>query len=503
MIPKKYAKRKWAACFTALLSAVMFTFPAAGMEAYTDRLSGIANFDFPMEHEITRGEFFTILADLFPDHYVEVTGNPGDLLNRQDALALMGALFDKDSDMRLDFADAAGIADYAYAHVAWFAERGIIVGNTDGTFAPRRNIIAAEFAVIGTLTYDFLRLNQPQVAGLSGTGVPGHTDGAAARARYNLPHGMVVGNDGSLIVFDTFNNLIRRESFGNISTLSGNVLGTDDNRFPRGFYLDGDIEKALFNRPSGGVINSRGDLLIADSGNNAIRIIRGEGVFTWSGGARGYADGPGREAKFNSPMAIAVDQYDNIYVADTLNNCIRKIDAGGTVTTVAGVPGQEGYADGAGYAALFRQPMGIAVSWDGSVIYVSDTGNHRIRKIEDGYVTTLAGHTTDADAEGSPFGGFKDGPGQTAMFSLPMGLALAGGVLVVADSANNRIRAVSPGGYVSTVAGDGEPGDIDGDAQSARLHQPRGVCLHDGTLYIADTSNNKIKIMTFYAEMYR
>ena len=201
-------------------------------------------------------------------------------------------------------------------------------------------------------------------------------------------------------------------------------------------------------------------------------------------------------------MALAIDKDDNIYVADTLNSFIRKIDQNGRVTTVAGTPGKEGDTDGAVTSAQFRLPSGIAVSDDGSIIYVADTGNHKIRKIENGQVTSIAGFVEESDEDSDPLGGFRDGAAANAMFNLPVGLTIAGDFIIVADSGNNRIRAVNLAGYVITVAGGNSPGDVDEFALESRLHRPMGVYWHENILYIADTYNNKIKIMPFDPTLY-
>ena len=198
-------------------------------------------------------------------------------------------------------------------------------------------------------------------------------------------------------------------------------------------------------------------------------------------------------------------------MADTLNNCIRKIDPDGNVTTVAGVPETGGYSDGEAGEALFNEPSGIAVNSDGSVIFVADTGNHVIRKIDvdAGLVTTFAGMMTgEADDDGEPLGGFKNGVALSAVFNLPRGLALSESpadgksVLFVADSGNHMIRAVTPGGIVITVAGSGEAGDRGGSCMDDALNAACGVSVMNGVLYIADTGNNKIKAVSVDIELY-
>jgi len=161
-------------------------------------------------------------------------------------------------------------------------------------------------------------------------------------------------------------------------------------------------------------------------------------------------DAVGVEALFDGPAAVAV-RDSTIYVADSRNHCVIAIPAEGAVSTVAGKPGQEGYRDGPAADALFSSPGGVAVARDGSVV-VSDTGNHRIRRIRDGVVITLAGAATARDDLGRETGGYRDGPALEARFRYPVGLAVdeRGGVYV-ADAGNHKVRYLSPEGAVTTV----------------------------------------------------
>jgi DNA-binding beta-propeller fold protein YncE len=334
------------------------------------------------------------------------------------------------------------------------------------------------------------------VTTLYGTGGQGHTDGDGLSAGFTRPHSAIIGRNNYIYIFDTFNNALRASGGARVQTVAGKSESVDEHGNRTGKYYNGNVNFALLNRPADGVVNSANELIFTDSGNNAIRVIRDNKVQTLSGAvAAGHVDGSALHARFNRPMAAAIDNFDNIYVADTMNHCIRKIERNGRTTTVAGVPGTEGYTDDFAKNALFRAPSGIAVSGDGRVIYVADTGNHIIRKIENGTVSTLAGHTRDTDEAGDPIGGYSVGTGLSAMFNLPMGLTLADNILIVADSGNHCIRAVSPTGVVTLVAGMGEPGDKDGPAVNAQFNAPRGVSYRQGVLVIADTDNNKIKSM--------
>ncbi|MDR1663746.1 MAG: hypothetical protein LBR83_02355 [Clostridiales bacterium] len=328
---------------------------------------------------------------------------------------------------------------------------------------------------------------------LAGMGSHGAVDGFVS-ARFNLPMGLT-GDGERLYIADTYNNLIRTaDAEGEIGTLAGSVLGMDAYRFPKGDYKDGLIRMALLNRPVGLAADGQGQLFIADSENHVIRVIGKSKIATYSGKEAGHMDGTLKEARFNSPSALSFDKSGNLYVADTLNHCIRKISSEGDVTTIAGMPGQLGNLDGDGAEARFNCPSGIAVSEDGGRVYVSDSGNHCIRVIENGSVFTLTGVTAKTDEDGSPLGGFADGPAAEALFNLPRGLTLADGMLIVADSGNHRIRAIADG-EVITLAGTGEPGAVNGEALSASFNMPSDVYAQNGVLYITDTVNNQIRQM--------
>ncbi len=200
-------------------------------------------------------------------------------------------------------------------------------------------------------------------------------------------------------------------------------------------------------------------------------------------GSPGFADGPSSQAKFRDPAGLAIAPDDSIYVADAGNNRIRRVAPDGTVTTVAG-DGTAGFVDGPGASAHFDNPQGVAVDSSG-MIYVADTGNNRIRRIAvDGTVATLAGGSTS---------GFQDGAGSQARFNAPRGVAVDNqGNAYVADTGNSSVRAVTPSGNVSTVAGDGTIGSSD---SPARFDGLVGITVDGSTLfvYVADTGNHRIR----------
>ncbi len=261
---------------------------------------------------------------------------------------------------------------------------------------------------------------------------PGSADGTGSAARFFLPYGVAVDSVGNVYVADTFNDTVRKITpAGVVSTLAGSpgVVG----------FADGTGSAAHLSYPSGVAVDSADNVYVADSRNNTIRKITPAGVVsTLAGqGITGSADGTGRAAQFSYPSGVAVDSADNVYVADTSNNTIRKITPAGVVSTLAGSPGVVGSADGTGNAARFYQPSGVAVDSAGN-IYVADTGNHTIRKITPAGVSTLAGVVGSFGSAG--------GTGNAARFYYPSGVAVdSAGNVYVADTSNNTIRVGFPG----------------------------------------------------------
>ncbi len=271
---------------------------------------------------------------------------------------------------------------------------------------------------------------------------------------------------------------------------------------------DGFAETATFNRPAGIAGEGGGRFLIVDSANAIVRRLGASSLVETVAGAsglRGNEDGAALTATFGAPAGIARGPDGSFYVADAGNHTIRRIDAGGIVSTLAGSPGNAGYADGRGGDARFNHPGGVAVGADGR-IYVADTANNLIRTVSpDGEVRTLAGVAGVAGSE--------DDEGTSARFNGPTAVVVtrSGSLVYVADTGNSTIRTIGESGKVSTYAGvPGVGGLRDGhlyyDAANRRyvtqdmlLNQPRG--LYDdgqGLLFIADTGNAAIRVIAVY-----
>lgn len=279
------------------------------------------------------------------------------------------------------------------------------------------------------------------IAGQSGK--PSFADGNGVAARLNRPYGVVADTFGNLYVSDTYNHTIRKISpTGDVSTLAGKAGQPG--------YADGVGSSTQFYYPRGLAIDDAGNLYVADTNNRAIRKITPSGEVTTlagTGGVRGHIDGAGQAARFDAPWGVARDQAGNLYVTESLAGTIRKITSGGIVSTFAGTAGTNGYVDGSGAIALFNAPAGIAVDTSGN-LYVADSLNNNIRKISaTGIVTTLAGVGASTNVS-------QNGLGADAPFSSPKDIAIdsSGNLYVTEGNASSKIYKVTPAQNVTTLA---------------------------------------------------
>ncbi len=277
-----------------------------------------------------------------------------------------------------------------------------------------------------------------------------------------------------------------------ISTIAGN--GTI------GFAGDNGLAtSAMLNHPKGIASDAAGNLYIADLDNSRIRKIGVSGIITTVAGTgvAGYSgdNGPAVAAMLNSPQAVAFDAAGDLIIADTQNRVIRKVDLFGIITTIAGTPGTEGYSGDGGPAtlAMLHQPVDLAVD-NAGIIYFADSSGNRVRRIDtNGIITTVAGNGN---------GGYSGdgGPSSSAQLGTPVSVAFdTANNLYIADSDNFRIRMVTPGGIISTFAGNGTEGFTGdgGPATAATINYPYGVRVDSqNRLFIADTSNNRIRFVS-------
>jgi sugar lactone lactonase YvrE len=315
---------------------------------------------------------------------------------------------------------------------------------------------------------------------VAGTCRPGYSGdgGPALAAQLNAPQGLAADAAGNLYIADRNNHRIRKvSSTGTITTIAGDGSA--------GFSGDGGpAASAQLNAPRGVAVDPSGNFYIADQNNHRIRAVSPAGIVTTvaGDGSAGFSGdgGPAAGAHLNSPQGVAADSSGNLYIADGGNNRIRKV-SNGTIGTVAG-------GGGPAAGAELSHPQGVAVGTSGNV-YIADTGNHRIREVAGGTIATVAGSTPG-------FSGDR-GAAAGAQLHVPEGVAVdSSGNVYVADSANNRVRKLAPGGTISTIAGNGAAlfsGD-DGPAIAAQLTGPWGITLDPGgNLYFADRYNHRIR----------
>jgi len=331
------------------------------------------------------------------------------------------------------------------------------------------------------------------VLNFAGTGEKGFDGdgGPASEAQLFDPWGLALDHSGSLFIADQLNHKIRKiEADGTISTVAG--TGTP------GYSGDSDAATAAtLKNPCGVAADSEGNVYIADTGNHVIRKISPNGnISTIAGtGEAGYAGdgGKGTEAKLNYPIGLWLDASGNLFIADSFNHRIRKLAPDGIITTVAG-NGEAGWSGDGGSAteAKLNYPQGVFVDAAGN-IFIADTFNSLIRKVDpDGIITRVAGIGFN--------GYFGDGgPALEAGLDYPKSIAAdAEGNLLIVDSFSSRIRLITPDGLIFTVAGNGWIGDSGdgGPALEARLRFPSALVLDGaGHIYISDTQNNRIRLL--------
>jgi sugar lactone lactonase YvrE len=310
-------------------------------------------------------------------------------------------------------------------------------------------------------------------------GGAGWVDGAPGLARLVRPVGLTVATDGT-ILFTDGNDLVRAVTGAGTPSAAVTTRAGDGERGLR----EGDAAQARFSGPAGIVLDAAGDLLVADGGNQRVRRLRAGQVATLAGGAVGFVDGDGGAARFGELRGLAWHPDNWLVVVDAGNRALRRVLPDGTTSTLVGGPSEPTFADGPLASARLHIPDTVVVDATRRLVF-TDRPAHRIRRVDATTVSTIAGSSE----------GLTNAAAAMARFRFPAGLALGNdGTIYVADRRNHVIRAISPAGAVSTLAGTGRPGAGDGPATSATFNHPYGLWL-DGTdaLYVADEGNHRIR----------
>jgi sugar lactone lactonase YvrE len=314
------------------------------------------------------------------------------------------------------------------------------------------------------------------VSTLAGKGYSGYKDGPASEALLFLPRGIAINSRGDIYIADNGNRRIRKISAsGMVTTVAGNGIKS---------YRDGPAPDAAFYGLNGLICDANDNLFIADGTRIRLLNVHTNIVSTLAGdGNMGNIDGKGINAELNLPYGLAIDGTGNLLVTDAGNNNVRNITPDGVVTTLAG--SNAGFADGIGKNALFTMPGQLTIDSRNN-IYVADAGNFRIRKMNaQGDVFTYAG---DGNF------GYTDGRFYQARFQYPTGITTDTAGNVYLCGAENVIRRITPGGDVTTIAGNGINGYSNGPADGAMFNQPiYMVTSSTGALYVADESNHCIR----------
>ena len=485
-------------------SGFVSTFAGSGVAGFLNGPADVAQFNAPYYIAVDASEnVYVTETNSYAIRKITQAGDVSTLAGKNTVQGFLdaqggNALFASPKGMDADAAGNVYVADAGNNRVRKITPAGIVTTvagdgtaaylDAQGTSAKLNNPTGVAVNAAGAIYVSDTSNNRIRVISASGTvttiagsGSSGMVNGQGTAAQFNAPRAITIDGSGNIFVVDYSNNRIRKiTSSGTVSTLAGTgAFGA----------VNGAGTSATFRYPEGLAADASGSVFVADVTNNCIRKVTNTGdTTTFAGSAtRGLENGQGGTmAMFNSPVAVAVTSSGITYLIDDFNSCIRKVTANGVVTTFAGNVAT-GYADGQGSAAYFNNPKGIALDAAGN-IYIADTFNNRIRKVTPaGAVTTIAGDGT---------AGYLDGQGTAAKFNNPYGLTVdASGNIYVADTKNNRIRKITPGGTVTTVAGYLLSGFADGAANVARFKNPQGIAIDNATgiLYVVDTSNNRIR----------
>ena len=456
---------------------VVSTIAGTGTAGFLDTAGSSAQFNAP--HQLTIDSFGVVYIADTSNHRIRRMIRTSPTASAVSTIAGSGtAGFANGQGANAQFNNPQG--------VTWDLLSNLYVADTSNHRI--RRITAYGFPPDGTNS------NTGVVTTLAGSGTAGSNNGIGTNAQFNAPTSLVCDGIDGIFVADTGNHLVRRISMstGVVTTVEGTgIAGFNTAQFntPRGISLDR-FRRSYIADSSNHSIRSISNLFTLPSNNRVVTTLAGNGTTT-------FANGTGTNATFNSPTGITVDSAGNITIGDTTNDRVRRITINGVVTTLAGT-GTNGFLDGAGTSANFNFLQGVAYDASGN-IYVTDTFGQRIRRVlPTGVVSTIAG----TGAQGS-----IDGLGTAATFNFPRGIVVGPlGDIFVADGNNNKIRRITgqtsffPNGgsiTVSTFAGSGAQSSLDGTGTSATFNSVGGIAVDsDGNLYVTELNGNRIRMIT-------
>ncbi len=423
-----------------------------------------------------------------------------DNMTREEMVTIIGRYLDLQSKDDILFADEGGVSTWAREYVSYFYNNEILKLDANGKFNPK-DIVTREEATETLFKVQSYVTTQVDtglvVERYIGSGNMGYTNSSYSESTFTMLTDLVFNENEELLLADSLANQIRIASNGEVNELVGIHTEYDFAGLPLGGYVDGSVDIAILDKPNKILVYDDNTLLFTQEETNVIRgyKIKEKEVYTLTGDIEnGYENGSNTSTLFYKPTGLARDSEGNIYVADTLNNVIRKIDTKLNTTLYAGTPESYGNVVGNLTDAQFNEPTDLFMIDD--VLYICDSGNNMVKKIEDGQVRIVAGVDTTINPETeTQLGGDRDGSVKVAQLSYPTGVFVdSDGVVYIADTENNKIKVVKDG-IVTTIAGNGNYGNNLGNALQASFDSPSDITVKDGVVYVADTNNHTVKII--------
>ncbi len=422
-----------------------------------------------------------------------------DKISREEMLTIIGRYLNLTSNDEIAFKDANKVSPWARQYVSYFYNNKIVELNDNGEFNPKGDVTREE--VVETLYAVGEYINTKSDNGLVvknyiGNNSIGYKNDTYKNSTFTMISDIDLTKDNDILIADSQSNQLRIAKDDRVSTLVGTTSVYDFSGLPIGGYVDGDVATAILNKPNKSLVYDENIIIFTQEGSNTIRgyNTKNKNVYTIVGKVEsGYKNGSNTEALFSNPTGLAKDSKGNIYVADTLNNVIRKIDSNYNVTLYAGSPNDYGNVLGNVSNAKFNEPTDLFMVDD--VLYICDSGNNMIKKIVDDKVVVVGGVDTyiNEDTQ-TQVGGDRDGSVAVAKFNYPTGIFVLDDVVYVADSENNKIKTIK-NGIVTTIAGSGEYGNQLGNALQANFDYPSAVLVKGSSIYVADKYNHSIKVI--------